>query len=437
MTQTTADTDIDATLAETERSGLRRALFVRNCLIGFVIVFIGGTQGPVQGAFGMAVTAVFLGVGLAYRALVISRRDAMWMRYAFITLDMGLLAVFATQIPLSLHGEVPQIFVFRVYGAAIFFFLLATSALSLSPRLVLWTGGMAVLALWGAWGWIVLGMDRVVTWSEITDDRTAEKYIALVLDPNMVAVSNRVIETALLLATAAVTAAAVERARRMLRRQVSAERARSRTVEVFGRFVPQEVSETLAASDGILPPDAREASVLFVDVAGFTSFAETAPPARVIAVMDAFFDAVSEIVVHHGGVPISLIGDAALAAFNAPLDNPGHARSAVDAARALIAASTTRTFADETLTIRVGVATGPVAAGTVGGRGRRAYTLYGDTVNLAQRLEALNKDHGTGAMISDATWTTAGQPEDFGPVGSVTVKGRAQPAAIYALVGRA
>ncbi|MEM0988441.1 MAG: adenylate/guanylate cyclase domain-containing protein [Pseudomonadota bacterium] len=423
---------INPALAATERAGLRIVLAIRNAIVTFGILFIGVTQGLQNGWFGMSVISVFLGIGLVYRWLVVRQRDRQWMRYAFASLDMALLGLVAAVIPLSMHGEVPQIFVFRVYGAPLFFFLLATSALSLSPRLVMWTGASAVVALWTAWGWIVWQMERRVTWAQIADDRSADTYIRIVLDPDHIQLANRVTETALILAASLVTAVAVARARRLLHDQVLAEQARGRVAEVFGRFVPEEVAERLSDADGTLPPARHQASVLFLDIQGFTHFAEQASPNRIVEVLDAFFDRVSDAVTAERGVVISFIGDAALAAFNAPLDNTEHAAAAMRTARRLLDIVKTEVFAGETLAIRVGIATGPVAAATVGGRGRRAYTLYGDTVNLAQRLEAKNKELGTTLLVDGDTWDAANRPGPVRAMGEMSVRGRERPVQVFA-----
>ena len=345
-----------------------------------------------------------------------------------------MLAVVATIVPLSLHGDVPQIFVFRVYGTEIYFFILATSALSLSPRLVLWTGGASVLSLLGAWGWIISGMDTWVRWSAIEEDRTAEKYIDIVLDPDHIGAAERLMDVLLILCTATVTAAAVQRGRRLLRDQIAAEQARSRVAEIFGHYVPAEVVEELNAAGGLLTPDTREATVMFVDIEGFTRFAEGAEPERIVATLDAFFDIVSDCVTLHRGVVISLIGDAAMAAFNAPLDNPRHAADAVSAARELLTRIEGAPVGGQRLSVRIGLATGPVAAGSVGGRGLRAYTLYGDTVNLVQRLEAKNKELDSRCLISSATWAAAGSPKGFARAGEVSVPGRQDAVGAHALV---
>jgi len=433
----TATTDIERALAKSERAGLRTALTVRSALVFALILFIAGTQGPLQGWLGVSVFTGFLAIGLVYRWLVIRERDALWMRYAFVALEFGIVAVAAAVAPLSREGEVPQIFVFRVYGIGIFFFLLATSALSLSPRLVLWTGFCAVVALWGAWVAIVLDMERVITWAEIAGQRTAEKYVEIVLDPAHIQLANRFVETLLLAATAAVTAAAVHRARQLLRDQMAAESARSRVAEVFGRYVPPQVAAEISASGGTLRPETRTATVMFVDIEGFTGIAERVAPETLVVILDTFFDTVTDMVQAEQGVVISFIGDAALAAFNAPLANPDHAASACRAARALLDKVDATAFGGQRLAIRIGIATGEVAAATVGGRGRRAYTLYGDTVNLAQRLEVMNKETGTRHLMSGETWEAAGRPDSFQEVGEVQVQGRARPVRVFGPAGAA
>ncbi len=425
-------TDTDATLARTERAGLRIVLMVRNTVVALMMIYALGTQGLEAGWFGAVALSVFLVIGLAYRVLVVREADRQWMRFAFVALDMGLVAVAAVTIPLSLHGEVPQIFVFRVYGIVVFFFLLALSALSLSPRLVLWTGAMAVLAIWGAWAGIAFQMDHWVTWADLPAERTAAKYIEIVLNPDHVGVAHRVTETIFLTATSIVTAAAVQRARRLLGDQIAAEQARGRVAEVFGRFVPEEVVDQISDAGGTLPPVRRQASVLFVDIEGFTRFAEGAAPDRIVEVLDAFFDRVTRIINEERGVVISFIGDAAMGSFNAPLPVADHASRALRAARAILADARDNRYAGEVLSIRIGIATGPVAAATVGGYGRRAYTLYGDTVNLAQRLEAMNKDTGTRLLVDQTTWDAAKMPGEARSMGAPTIRGRAQPINVIA-----
>lgn len=415
-----------------ERSGLRLALAIRAGLLVALMSFSILSQPWPQGLVGAVSMLPCLLLGLAFAAAVRRRVDTAWMRYGFLALDAFVIALAAVTMPLTTGGDVPQIVVFRVYGVDVFFFVLALSALSLSPALVLWTGGCAIAAIWGAWLTIVAGMDRTLTWADLPPSSSAEVFLRTFLDADFTARGNRIVETILLAATAAVLAAAVSRARTLLARRLAAERARSAVAEVFGRFVPEEVADRLAANGGQLPAERRTASVLFVDIAGFTRFAEDASPEVVVSALDAFFATVSETVAERSGVVISLIGDAALAAFNAPLDNASHATDALGAAERLMARVAAERYAGQHFRVRIGVATGPVAAGTVGGRGRRAYTLYGDTVNLAQRLEARNKDGRTVLTVDAATWESAGRPAGYLALADLTVPGRAGTIGAYA-----
>jgi adenylate cyclase len=152
----------------------------------------------------------------------------------------------------------------------------------------------------------------------------------------------------------------------------------------------------------------------------------------VIQLLNEFFEAATEIVGSHRGVVVSFVGDADIAAFNAPLDLRDHADAAAHAGRTLLALVEDRRFAGETLKLRVGIATGPVASGTVGGTRRQSWTVYGDTVNLAQRLEGLNKTLGTRLLVSEATAARA-KDHALREVGSVIVRGRQQPAQVFTI----
>ncbi|MEM0943987.1 MAG: adenylate/guanylate cyclase domain-containing protein, partial [Pseudomonadota bacterium] len=364
--------DAAKALDRAERRGLGFAIAIRSVLLVAMALFSIFSQVWPQGLIGAAFMAVFMVLGLGFLRLIQAERDRHWMRYAFFACDAAILSIAAIHAPLSTGGDVPQIFVFRVFGVDAIYFVLATSTLSLSPRLVMWAGAAAVSGLWISWGIIVAGMERTVSWSDLPASAPTETFMAVFLDPDFIARGSRVIDTFLIIATATVMAAAVGRARSLLRSQMAAERARGRVAEVFGRFVPAEIAENLAQSGGDLAPAKREATVLIVDVEGFTSFAARTSPDRVVAVLDSFFDGVSQVVSRHRGVVISLIGDAALVAFNAPLDNPEHGASGLAAAQDLLEMAETREFAGERLAVRIGVASGPVAAGTVGGQGRRA-----------------------------------------------------------------
>jgi adenylate cyclase len=154
----------------------------------------------------------------------------------------------------------------------------------------------------------------------------------------------------------------------------------------------------------------------------------------VIGLLNSFFGAATEIVDERGGVVVNHVGDALIAAFNAPLPIDEHPVRAVRTALALLSLVSEHDFEGHRLRLRIGVATGPVAAGAVGGAERQTYTLYGDTVNLAQRLEALNKEYQTSCLICGATFIAASSDiPDAVAIGNIQVRGRNRAVEVFAL----
>ena len=233
------------------------------------------------------------------------------------------------------------------------------------------------------------------------------------------------------MATALILALAVRRARRIVRARAAAERERDLVSRTFGQYVPEVVAQALIADRGVLAPRQRIATVLFLDIEGFTSMAERMDPSEVIAMLNGFFDVVAKVINRHGGVIISFVGDAVMATFNVPLEDIDHATHALLAAAEIQATISNRTFAGRSLSVRMGVNTGLLAAGSIGGGGRQAYTVYGDTVNLAARLEALNKDYGTQLLISEATAQAAASTFAFREIGMLPVRGKADRVRVY------
>jgi adenylate cyclase len=174
---------------------------------------------------------------------------------------------------------------------------------------------------------------------------------------------------------------------------------------------------------------------MFLDIEGFTSLSEALPPALLVRTLNEFYAAVAEPITRHSGVINLFVGDAILATFNAPRPNPAHAANAVEAAVEIVALCGTRTFGDDVrLSVRVGVNTGPMVCGLIGTPDRLAYTVIGDEVNLASRLEALNKEYGTRIIVSEGTRQAAGQEAfAFEPIGTVQVRGRTTPTPVYTL----
>ena len=212
-------------------------------------------------------------------------------------------------------------------------------------------------------------------------------------------------------------------ANRSFNRMVAGLRESELVRQTLGRFVPTDVARTLLTEGGELAPEQAQATVLFCDLEGFTALTETLGPAGIVELLNEYFEVMVEILERHRGVVTQFQGDAILATFNVPVPDPAHAANALQAAIEMQDATRRREFAGQRIGSRIGINTGRLVAGAVGAKGRLSYTVHGDAVNLAARLEALNKELGTRVLVSGAT---AGQVEGFDlrPMGEVGVRGQ-------------
>jgi len=212
-------------------------------------------------------------------------------------------------------------------------------------------------------------------------------------------------------------------------------RERERFRETFGRYVDENVAATILQreGEGVLAGETREATILFTDIAGFTTIAEYLSPSELVAVLNEYLETVLEPIRRNGGVVNTFIGDGLFASFNMPLACPDHACAAVQAAIDIQRAVGDRTFGDfgVALATRIGISSGNVIGGSVGAGQRMSYTLLCDTVNLAARLEALNKEHGTRILVSQSTRDACAERFAFTPLGALAVRGRSEQIAVF------
>ncbi|WP_368484460.1 adenylate/guanylate cyclase domain-containing protein [Thalassospira sp. HF15] len=209
---------------------------------------------------------------------------------------------------------------------------------------------------------------------------------------------------------------------------------RERITSLFGKFVPQSIAKKLLASgndSGVLPPQQSEATVLFVDIAGFTSMCESLDPEQIIAMLNDYFDCATQIIENHGGIITQFQGDAILAVYNVFNDLDNHADAALDSAIALQQQVKSRTFEGLDLQVRCGVNTGSMVAGNVGAKARLSFTVHGDAVNTASRLEQENKILGTDILISETTRDLLARPDRATKAGEVLLRGRHVKTALY------
>jgi adenylate cyclase len=188
----------------------------------------------------------------------------------------------------------------------------------------------------------------------------------------------------------------------------------------------------------ILGGEEREVTVLFSDIRGFTTLSEATAPHELVAVLNRYFTLMTNEVFKHQGVLDKYIGDAIMAFWGAPIADPLQADHALAAARGMI--DRLKEFNAElvregkpTIDIGVGLYTGPVVVGNIGAESRFDYTVIGDTVNTASRLEGLNKEYGTHVIIGESTKQKLTASYPLSPLGGVKVKGKEQSVEIYAV----
>jgi adenylate cyclase len=207
------------------------------------------------------------------------------------------------------------------------------------------------------------------------------------------------------------------------------ERARLR--EAFGAFVDPGLAERVLEEGTSLEGEDVEVTVVFVDIRNFTAFAERSSGREVVAELNRFYDYVVPLLVHHGGHANKFVGDGLLGVFGAPDRLPDHADRAV--AAAIQVAEVVREAYEGELDIGIGVNSGAVVAGTVGGGGRVEFTVIGDTVNTAARVEEATRETGDVILLTDATCRLLRQDHGgFDERGDVALKGKTERVRLYA-----
>ncbi len=422
-------------LYRAEARGLRlaigcRTLAVLACAVWFLLSY--QSVGQVPRGWGVFGLSLFVVIGAGYYPLIGSRWDRPWVKYIIYTLDVLLLCALFVVIPISPVAEVPQIIAFRAYGIYYLLPFLGLACLSMSWGLVAWTGAVIAAGWWAAFWHVTSGMERTLSWGDMPPGPTASDYERIFLSPDFISVGGRVEETGFVLITALVLSLAVYRVRQVFFAQVQAEDAREKVSRTLGQYVPKTIANRLLDAEDALEPQVRLGSVLIVDIEQFSDFAAGREPRQVITTLNEFLAACADEVSKCDGVVVSYLGDGLLATFNTPIEVANPAQSAVTAAHALIAMSEARQFSGTQFRLRAGVATGEIAAGIVGSSSRQAFTVYGETVNRAARLEQLNKQTGSRILMDRATRDHLENADKARPAGEHRVQGSAEPVAVWA-----
>lgn len=361
-----------------------------------------------------------------------------WGKYAFVVFDLSalfLIIIFRNPFEDNLWTMVQS---FRLEYFLLFFIYVGSIALTNSPSLALLVGG-ATAGAWLTTSWAIISRPGVLTWLDLPWEDgppDADQALRLMLDPNFFDITARVLEAIAILSLALLLAVAAWRGRRNMRRFAEAETERRFAREMFSRYVPEQVARRMLDDHGALAPERREATILFADIESFTSTSEAEDPAWVLNLLNSYFDAVGEAVGAHGGVVTQFQGDGLLATFSSPFADPNPASAAVDASFDIHRLVAEGVFAGGALKVRIGLATGSVVAGALGGRAHLSYTVIGDAVNLAARLQELNKTHGTRTLVCDRTAAKLDGVSETRSLGRVKVRGRDGEIDLFEAVSR-
>lgn len=223
----------------------------------------------------------------------------------------------------------------------------------------------------------------------------------------------------------------------VLERRIESEKQKREIRSAFSRYVSHSVVESILDNPDKLRlgGERRTMTVLFSDVRGFTSISEGLKPEQLVEIMNKYLTRMTDIVFEHDGVLDKYIGDAVMAFWNAPFDQPDHAKRAVDTALDMLDAlkqmNKDRQFGDLEFKIGVGINTGDMVVGNMGSEKRFDYTVIGDSVNLGSRLESLTKEYGVSLLITEAVAKELGSGYLMRSLDLVAVKGKKEPVKIF------
>ncbi len=345
-----------------------------------------------------------------------------WFLLGSVVIDIGLLMVLMWSFHLQYQQPAP--FYLKAPTLLYVFIFVSLRTLRFEPTFVI-ASGIAAAVGWMALVWYALdtmGPEPVVT----------RDYV-LYMTSNRVLIGAEVDKIITILVVTVVLSVAQIRARRLLMRAVTD----ATVAEDLSRFVAPEIADQIThAEQAIKPGDGmvKTATVMFCDIERFTGISEHLAPDALMRTVNEYFEVVSRVIDAYGGVISMFQGDAMLITFNTLRPDPDHAAHALHAAIGIQRVVRELRFGPGVaLPTRCGVNTGELVAGAIGTKDRLISTVYGDEVNIAARLEQLNKEYGTYVLATEQTVRAAGDGFVCRPIGTIAVRGRSSPVSVYAV----
>ena len=445
LTQDGAFARLRLRLQEEEHNGLAFAFRFRLIALGIVAVWLLFAAGPARVGIGVGACLTMMASAWIVYALR-SSPHARAVQLAVTVLDVTVITI-GTIVPIP--GAENGLWLEQVFGRrSLFLYLviyLTASALSYSVRTVILTGATSLVALVGSFVWTALDQARAygIDLAGAADLwPSARAIFARLIGPGFVTPEAFLIQQLIFMTLCTgFIAVAVWRARAHLGRTLSAEGERNNLARYFS---PNLVDRLADGGHDLEGGRESKATVLFVDVVGFTRLMEGQPPQQTIDFLRVFHQRMAECIFAHGGTLDKFIGDGVMATFGTPDAQPDDETRALGCALGMVRSVEAwnrgrRTRGLPAVRIAIGVHVGPVLMGAIGSPNRLEYSAVGDTVNVASRLEHLARAHDASIVASAETLAAAvnsggfavADSKRFRPVGAIQVPGRGEPVEVF------
>ena len=394
------------TFVSEERRTYRLLMIVRLAASAAIIAFLLARFPDAGGAYWAGLTVVFGLFGVLQYLISRTRYYAQWQKYLFVAVDLALVTFIILYPNPGMEQGFPIAEQFRFPNFDFLYVVVALMALSYAPGAVAWAGLAAILC-WSAGVYLALQLPGMISEFDIPNFEAlpiAER-LRLAHGPTFIDISARIQEFFLMAVFAGVLAAAVWRSRRLVGRQMRAERARANLSRYFS---PGMIEELAGQDEPLGAVREQKVAVLFADMVGFTALSEHRPAEAVIALLRDFHGRMAREVFAHGGTVDKYIGDAIMATFGTPRSGERDATSALACARAMLTSvdewnDERRLAGEPVIEIGIGLHFGPAVMGDIGDERRLEYAVIGDTVNVAARLEALTREVEAPLVVSNDT----------------------------------
>ena len=385
-------------------AGLKQATWTRAAAMAAIGVWIAFQVPFPTASFYLFTLVLFVAIGLAHQ-LVVERDPARsWPGYLFITLDIVLLAAILIFPSPIYEGDWPQQMALRMGNFPYFYVFLAGTLLTYSPRQVIWAG-VTISLLWSIAILAISMLPDTLTHSDYSEwnELSPHTQLQTFLYPTFVDVPAAFKDVFIVLVVTGVLASVVWRMRRLAFEQADVERQRANLARYFS---PNLVEELTRDHDTLGNEFIQDAAVMFLDIRGFTSFAEQLSPRDTLELLRSFHSRMSQEVFAHGGTLDKFIGDGLMATFGVPKKGARDATNAIACAiamrNAIVKWNQERDeFGYQRIDVGIGVHYGTVIMGDIGTAERLEFAVIGDTVNVASRIEHLTRDLGTDIALSD------------------------------------